>query len=148
MTALFELKPDTLATYLSHHPSFTHIAGFRPSGWSYKPPAGRLADDSVPVHTILYGDSWKSPYSVRDMAEMRGCQRNVKCWAVPYSEHSSFRELAMFACALDWTKVVPTVNVGSRKARERMKAWAERWMKEREKNGPFRLAEEGGRGLW
>jgi len=75
----------------------------------------------------------------------RGSTRESTCFGVPYSEHSSFRELTMFCCALRIGRVVPTVNVGSRKARDRMKGWIEKWEAERRKNGLFRVevGEEG-----
>ncbi|KAH6670453.1 hypothetical protein B0J14DRAFT_565214 [Halenospora varia] len=38
-------------------------------------------------------------------------------------------------------KVVPTVNVGSAASRAKMKAWIERWLAERRKNGVLRLGE-------
>ena len=82
---------------------------------------------------------YKDPdgYGVKDMAPQRGSTRTAKCFGVPYSEHSSFRELAMFCCALRIDKVVPTVNVGSAKSRERMRTWVERWNVEKRKNGLF-----------
>jgi DNA cross-link repair 1A protein len=39
--------------------------------------------------------------------------------------------------------VIPTVNVGSAKGRERMKGWCERWAMERKKGGLYRLPEDG-----
>jgi len=58
---------------------------------------------------------------------------------VPYSEHSSFRELTMFCCALNIKRIVPTVNVGSARSRDKMKAWIEKWDAEKRKNGLFKV---------
>jgi len=63
----------------------------------------------------------------------------MACYGVPYSEHSSFRELAMFVCALRIDRIIPTVNVGSAKSRERMRLWVEKWMAEKRKNGLFKV---------
>lgn len=54
----------------------------------------------------------------------------------------------MFVCALRIEKVVPTVNVGSAAGRAKMKAWIERWLGERRKNGVLRLGNEDGEVRW
>lgn len=143
MTPLFEIRADTLDDYLKDYfPHFTRAVGFRPSGWNYRPPNSRFTE-SPSVQTVLYSDNWKSQYSMRDLVPQRGSTGRASCFGVPYSEHSSFRELSMFCCALRIEKVIPTVNVGSAKSRERMKGWAERWAVERKKNGLFKLPEDG-----
>ncbi|PVI03754.1 DRMBL-domain-containing protein [Periconia macrospinosa] len=143
MTPLFEIRPDTLDDYLSGYSDrFTRVVGFRPSGWNYRPPKSRFTE-SPSVQTVLYSDNWKSQFSMRDLTAQRGSTQRAKCFGVPYSEHSSFRELTMFCCALRIEKIIPTVNVGSAKSRETMKAWCERWAVEKRKNGLFRLGEDG-----
>jgi len=49
----------------------------------------------------------------------------------------------MFCCALRIDKIVPTVNVGSAKSREKMKLWCDRWAVERKKNGLFKTTSGG-----
>ena len=83
-----------------------------------------------------------------DMVAQRGSTREASCFGVPYSEHSSFRELTMFVCALRIEKVVPTVNVGTAAARAKMKDWIERWLAERRKNGVVRIGEGKGYVRW
>lgn len=63
---------------------------------------------------------------------------------MPYSEHSSFRELTIFVCALRIEKVIPTVNVASAASRRKMKGWIDRWLMERRKGGVVRVGGEGG----
>jgi DNA cross-link repair 1A protein len=85
------------------------------------------------------------------MAELipqRGSTREASCFGVPYSEHSSFRELTMFVCALRIEKIVPTVNVGTATGRSKMKAWIERWLAERRKNGCLKFGDEEGEIRW
>ncbi|KAF8246068.1 DRMBL-domain-containing protein, partial [Wilcoxina mikolae CBS 423.85] len=139
LTHLGGIGPDTLSTYLSSHPSFSRIVAFRPSGWSYKPPNSRLTS-SPKTEDVLYSPAWRSVYGVAEMQLMRGSSEKVKMFAVPYSEHSSFRELSMFCCALEIGKIVPTVNVGSKKSREKMNGWIEKWEVVRRKGG-FGLVE-------
>ncbi|WPH00080.1 DRMBL-domain-containing protein [Acrodontium crateriforme] len=143
MTPLFEIRSDTLDDYLrDYFPHFTRAVGFRPSGWNYRPPNSRFLE-SPTVQTVLNGDNWKSNYSMKDLTPQRGSTSRASCFGVPYSEHSSFRELTMFCCALRIEKIIPTVNVGSAKSRERMKAWFERWTVDRRKNGLWKLPDDG-----
>lgn len=143
MTPLFEIRADTLDDYLKdYRDTFSRAVGFRPTGWNYRPPNSRFVE-SPAVSTVLRSSNWKSGYSMKELVPQRGSTSRASCFGVPYSEHSSFRELTMFCCALRIEKVVPTVNVGSAKSRERMRSWVERWMTERRKNGLFRLSEPG-----
>ncbi|KAL2868047.1 cytochrome P450-domain-containing protein [Aspergillus lucknowensis] len=136
MQTLFEIRAETLADYLdSMKPHFSRVVGFRPTGWTYRPPAGRTLDNP-PVSTVLHSAHWQTPFSVRDLTPQRGSTRESACFGVPYSEHSSFRELTMFCCALRIGRVIPTVNVGSQKSRERMKAWFDKWEAEKRKTSP------------
>lgn len=148
MQMLMEIRAETLQEYLNgYKPHFSRIVGFRPSGWNYKPPNSRFTD-SPSLPTILHSSNWRSSYSMAELVPQRGSTREASCFGVPYSEHSSFRELTMFVCALRIEKVVPTVNVGSAAGRAKMKAWIERWMAERRKNGVIRLGEGDGEVRW
>ncbi|KAK5117713.1 hypothetical protein LTR62_005137 [Meristemomyces frigidus] len=143
MTPLFEIRAETLDDYLKDYfPHFTRAVGFRPSGWNYRPPASRFLE-SPSVSTVLQGANWKSGYSMKELVPQRGSTSRASCFGVPYSEHSSFRELTMFCCALRIERIIPTVNVGSAKSREKMKGWCERWLVERRKSGVWRLPEDG-----
>jgi len=93
------------------------------------------------------------------MYPQRGSARESKCYSVPYSEHSSFRELTMFCCALNVGKIIPTVkyfscslpylplsvtdgkgcSIGSAASRDKMHGWFERWEAEKRKNGLFKI---------
>ncbi|KAF2226522.1 DNA repair metallo-beta-lactamase-domain-containing protein [Elsinoe ampelina] len=141
MTPLFEIRADTLDDYLKDYKDhFSRAVGFRPSGWNYKPPNSRFTD-SPSVSTVLHSGNWKSDFSMKDLVPQRGSTSRASCFGVPYSEHSSFRELTMFCCALRIEKIIPTVNVGSAKSREKMKQWCEKWAMERKKKGLFKLKE-------
>lgn len=143
MTPLFEIRAETLDDYLnSYRDRFSRAVGFRPSGWNYRPPNSHFVENPS-VQTVLHSQNWKSTYTMRELVPQRGSTSRCSCFGVPYSEHSSFRELTMFCCALRIDKIIPTVNVGSAKSREKMKAWCEKWTAEKKKNGLFRL-EDGG----
>ncbi|KAF2705067.1 DRMBL-domain-containing protein [Pleomassaria siparia CBS 279.74] len=143
MTPLFEIRAETLEDYLrDYRGHFSRAVGFRPSGWNYRPPNSRLTE-SPAVQTVLHSQNWKSQFSMRDLTPQRGSTSRASCFGVPYSEHSSFRELTMFCCALQIDKIIPTVNVASPKSREKMKVWCERWAHDKKKNGLFKLGDDG-----
>ncbi|TVY85448.1 DNA cross-link repair protein pso2/snm1 [Lachnellula suecica] len=148
MQMLMEIRPETLHDYLTtYKPHFSRVVGFRPSGWNYKPPTSRITT-SPTLQNILHSPSWSSHFTLHDLTPQRGSTREASCFGVPYSEHSSFRELTMFACALRIEKIVPTVNVGSAATRSKMKIWIERWLAERRKNGPIKLGKGEGEVRW
>lgn len=143
MTPLSEMRAETLDDYLrDFFPHFTRAVGFRPSGWQYRPPNSRFVESPL-VQTVLHSDNWKSTYSMKELVPQRGSTSRASCFGVPYSEHSSFRELTMFCCALRIEKIIPTVNIGSAKSRDNMKNWCERWAADRKKNGLYKLPEDG-----
>ena len=142
MTPLFEIRAETLQDYLNaYKPHFSRVVGFRPSGWNYKPPNSRFVE-SPAVQTVLQSANWKSTYSMAELIPQRGSTREASCFGVPYSEHSSFRELTMFCCALRIDKIIPTVNIGSAKSREKMKSWFEKWSTEKKKNGLYQIPDD------
>ncbi|KAG9245555.1 DNA repair metallo-beta-lactamase-domain-containing protein [Calycina marina] len=148
MQMIMELRPETLHEYLTtYKPHFSRIVGFRPSGWNYKPPNSRFTD-SPTVSTVLNSLNWRSSYSIVDLVPQRGSTKEASCFGVPYSEHSSFRELSMFVCALRIEKVIPTVNVGNASSRAKMKSWIERWQAERRKNGVIKIGNGEGEVGW
>ena len=139
MQTLMEIRAETLHDYLATFKGhFARVVGFRPTGWNYRPPTSRFTENPA-VNTVLTSDGWKSRFTMKDLAPGRGSTRESNCFGVPYSEHSSFRELTMFCCALRIGKIIPTVNVGSAKSRERMKGWIEKWDLEKKKNGLFKI---------
>ncbi|RMD39565.1 hypothetical protein DV735_g5565, partial [Chaetothyriales sp. CBS 134920] len=155
MQTLMEIRAETLHDYLTTlKPAFSRVVGFRPTGWNYRPPpatgsSGRIDNPSIPA--VLHSPGWKSRFTTKDLAAavQRGSTPEAQCFAVPYSEHSSFRELTMFVCALRINRVIPTVNVGSAASRDKMKAWIEKWEMDKRKNGLFtwEAEEDEGPGL-
>ncbi|KAK4695501.1 DNA cross-link repair 1A protein, partial [Lecanoromycetidae sp. Uapishka_2] len=146
MQMLMEIRAETLADYLTgFKPHFSRVVGFRPSGWNYRPPNSRFTE-SPSVQTVLHSDNWKSRYTMAELVPQRGSTREAHCFGVPYSEHSSFRELTMFCCALRIDKIIPTVNVGSAKSRERMKGWCEKWAMDKKKSGLYKV--QDGQRAW
>lgn len=174
MQMLMELRAETLAEYLdANRPHFGRVVGFRPSGWNYRPTlannngsaggaaaggggggggssaaqvTANMPPSSVPTAHILHGHAWRTRFGPRDLVPQQGSSRDAMCFGVPYSEHSSFRELMLFVMSLRIERVVPTVNVGSEPSRRRMRGWTDRWLAERRRGGVVRLIREDGDG--
>ncbi|KAK3938045.1 hypothetical protein QBC46DRAFT_293045 [Diplogelasinospora grovesii] len=135
----------------------TVVAGLDSTGTigSGRNVSANLPPSSVPSVNLLHGTGWRTRFGVRDMIPQRGSGKDALCFGVPYSEHSSFRELALFCMALRIEKIIPTVNVGSEQSRKRMKGWIDRWLAERRKGGFIQVLQEtkeedggGGVVLW
>ncbi|KAK5632919.1 hypothetical protein RRF57_008633 [Xylaria bambusicola] len=147
---IMEIRAETLQDYLdSYKPHFTRIVGFRPSGWNFRPPTAtaknvpaNTSPGSVPTTSILHSEAWRTRFKSYDFVAQRGSTREAMCFGVPYSEHSSFRELALFLMTLRIEKVVPTVNIGSEASRKYMKSWTDRWLSERRKGGIVKVLDE------
>lgn len=141
MQMLMEIRAETLQEYLNGYKAhFSRIVGFRPSGWNFRPPNSKsvganTSPGSIQTDQILHGKGWRTRFGYKDFVAQRGSTKEAMCFGVPYSEHSSFRELTMFVMSLRIEKVIPTVNVGSEQSRNRMKGWIDRWMTERRRGG-------------
>lgn len=86
------LSKQKLADYRdSFQGRFSHVLGIRPTGWTFN---GTDSDDS------------SEPWSLA-MPKLEG---NSGVWPVPYSEHSSYKELEDFLRAISVKQVIPTVD--------------------------------------
>ncbi|QPH00856.1 hypothetical protein C2857_004914 [Epichloe festucae Fl1] len=149
MQSLMEIRAETLQEYLNgYKPHFSRIVGFRPTGWTFRPANGKqisanTSPSTISTQQLLHGKVWRTRFAYKDFVAQRGSTKEAMCFGVPYSEHSSFRELTMFIMSLRIEKVIPTVNIGSEQSRKRMKAWLDRWSSERRRGGPARPLVEG-----
>ncbi|KAL5596923.1 hypothetical protein BROUX41_006401 [Berkeleyomyces rouxiae] len=146
LQTLGDIRTDVIEDYRRNYGTrFSRVVAFRPSGWTYRPPAvchdGSTAPPAnaqpgqVATAQLLHGAYWRARFGKADITAARGATKTALCLGVPYSEHSSFRELALFVMSLNIERIVPTVNVGSDATRKKMKAWTDRWIAERRKGG-------------
>ncbi|KAI1311866.1 DNA break repair nuclease [Mortierella claussenii] len=122
-----DMSPQSLQDYLdSLAPTFTRLIAIRPTGWTFTGGSkkytaaddGSTAPQRTPTPTTL---ELKPSFT----------SSTVKIYPVPYSEHSSFNELAGFVRSLNIHKIIPTVGVGSETGRHAMSEWFQRWEEER-----------------
>ncbi|KAI6164690.1 DNA cross-link repair protein pso2/snm1 [Pisolithus thermaeus] len=122
---------DKLKSYVQRFKgTFSRVVGFRPTGWTYIPPAG--SNSSLAIQTII-SRSQASMFTYNDLQPSQKSSYDVQLFGVPYSEHSSFLELTCFAISCDWAKIIPTVNVENKRTRVKMAQWIECWAAEKKR---------------
>ncbi|KAK1228471.1 DNA cross-link repair protein PSO2/SNM1 [Marasmius sp. AFHP31] len=126
------ITTDKLEPYVNKYKGhFTRAVGFRPTGWTYTPPAGEQA----PTVASVIARVQKNNYTYADLQLSRNSTSKLQLYPVPYSEHSSFSELTCFAMSFEWARMIATVNVGSEASRGKMAKWMSKWEAERKKKG-------------
>ncbi|KAH9973455.1 DNA repair metallo-beta-lactamase, partial [Lactifluus volemus] len=97
---------------------WTKAIAFRPTGWTYSPPAG--TSTALSISSILARQPHRE-FTYAHLQPVRGSHR-LPFRAVSYSEHSSFFELTCFALSLSWARIIATVNVESSANRTKISA--------------------------
>ncbi|CAO3593414.1 unnamed protein product [Absidia cylindrospora] len=129
IVSLNHIKAENMHAYMKKlSPRFTNMIAFRPTGWTYRPSKAQETEMSIgslsqvtvaPTNRTLYlTPSHSSP--------------TLKIYGVPYSEHSSFRELASFIASLEINHVVPTVYYETEKGRRQMLKYLEKWQQDKQ----------------
>lgn len=111
---LNHIQLEHLQPYLNAlRPAFSRVLGFRPTGWTYRPPAG--ANTLPDVNFVIKRDQSQG-FSDVSLKPIRGSSRDHMMFGVPYSEHSSFFELTCFCLSTPGDpRIIATVNVQSEK---------------------------------
>ncbi|KAJ7091501.1 DNA cross-link repair protein pso2/snm1 [Mycena belliarum] len=130
---LGKISLETLQLYLEQFKgAFTKVVGFRPTGWTYSPPAGAAQPASL---AGVIAAAQQRTFTHAHLRAARSTSAALQLFPVPYSEHSSFFELTCFALSLRWGRMIATVNVGSEGSRARMARWVQKWDAERKRRG-------------
>ncbi|GEM08342.1 DNA repair protein Pso2/Snm1 [Rhodotorula toruloides] len=114
---------------------FTKMIGLRPTGWTYR---SETKDKYPSIPKILQIEQQRK-FSPAGLYPQRDSTPMTMAFGVPYSEHSSFFELTCFCLSLDWTRVIPTVNVHTASSRNKMKGWIDRWSAEKKRRADAKL---------
>ncbi|KAI0306093.1 DNA repair metallo-beta-lactamase-domain-containing protein [Multifurca ochricompacta] len=125
---------DRLKEYIKRWKGYwIKVIAFRPTGWTYSPPAGA---GTVPSIGSILARPPHCEFTYEQLRPSRGSTSTAQLFGVPYSEHSSFFELTCFALSLDWARMIATVNVESVASRAKIITWIARWEAERKKRPP------------
>lgn len=131
---------------------FTSIVAFSPTGWShssrYKPKNTegllippprlvsqaelenkelRLVKDMLAKSAHLNDDRDLGDFTMDKLKPRNLSPNNVTIFPVPYSEHSSFAELARFICSLRVKQVVSTVVSSTAAKNQLADSWIQHW---------------------
>ncbi|CAE6447584.1 unnamed protein product [Rhizoctonia solani] len=128
---LRQISIEGLSEYLTlHQAQYDRILGFKPTGWTYTSKyIVRQNIEPTINQTIARARAHK--YDVTDLRPQWGSNPRVAVYGVPYSEHSSFRELTCFALSVDWSQIIATANVRSDESCQKMQIWYDKWAKAR-----------------
>ncbi|KAI8879945.1 DRMBL-domain-containing protein [Backusella circina FSU 941] len=115
------IKGDNMREYLEKYKSaFDRIIAIKPTGWAYKSSLPSTVQSTSLYDVVV-------PPTERSLPLSPSCNwDNIQIYGVPYSEHSSFRELASFIATLESKRIIPTV-----KTPEEMIDLLEQWQGER-----------------
>ncbi|KAF0493524.1 DRMBL-domain-containing protein [Gigaspora margarita] len=134
---LTKIKAEGLIYYLQNlQPTFKHVMAFRPTGWAYKPSTCGTFSSWSTIDEILNN----APSFTMDLINPSYNSPTCQIFGVPYSEHSSFRELAAFVMSLNINRIIPTVNIESEESRKEMDYWLNRWQGEKKKKKNIQVA--------
>ncbi|CAO3627839.1 unnamed protein product [Mucor fragilis] len=122
---LRDIRADIMSSYLKEHQAhFTSLIAFKPTGWTFKSTSLQASDMKLaPLSEIIIPPADRTvqlePYYNRN---------DIKLYGVPYSEHSSFRELASFIASMNIHHIIPTVNLSQVQA---MSVYFDKWQEEK-----------------
>jgi len=91
-------------TIYNKESKYEHLLAIKPTGWTFTNNTNSL-DDIKP--------------------QTKG---GISIYGLPYSEHSSFKELEWFIRTLKPYKIIPTVNIGSKPSRDQMQTYFNQWL--------------------
>jgi DNA cross-link repair 1A protein len=107
------------------------MIAFRPTGWTFR----SSSDPQQPKNLRSLESITRARTPDLTAAALKPTYESpyITIYGVPYSEHSSYRELALFIGSLDIHRIVPTVNVYNEKSRVKMSTLFEKWGQDKKK---------------
>ncbi|PHZ11823.1 DRMBL-domain-containing protein, partial [Rhizopus microsporus ATCC 52813] len=125
VVSLRDIRADMMANYLwDLRTHFDSLLAFKPTGWTYKSTASETVDMNFAALSQVIMPPSNRILSLSPNYE----STNIKIYAVPYSEHSSFRELASFIASLDIQQIIPTVNISQK---DKLFYFIDKWQQEK-----------------
>ncbi|CAI4035610.1 hypothetical protein SMKI_13G2600 [Saccharomyces mikatae IFO 1815] len=100
------------------------VVGFIPTGWSHnfglkyqkdKENADETASNIGYCLELMRDDlnDHENEFEISSILRQYRKYNKFQVFNVPYSEHSSFDDLVKFGCKLEWSEIIPTVNLNN-----------------------------------
>lgn len=136
LKSLKELETDYLK-------DIEDVVGFIPTGWSHNfglKYQKESDDDNEMGDNIGYclklmendrDDDGENEFDISSILRQYKKYSKFQIFNVPYSEHSSFDDLVKFGCKLEWSEIIPTVNLNNLWKVTYMTNWFQCWEKVR-----------------
>ncbi|KAI7905385.1 beta-lactamase-like protein [Cokeromyces recurvatus] len=127
---LWHIVPKNLEAYFnSLKPAFTEMIAFKPTGWTFK---GNERSQQYKSLESIISERPDDLISSKMLLKASYDTFCIKIYDIPYSEHSSFRELAVFIASLDIRHIIPTVNADNEENRFKMLQLLESWIQDKQ----------------
>ncbi|ANZ74827.1 BA75_00328T0 [Komagataella pastoris] len=121
----------------SYRNDFSQIIAIRPTGWTFVSAKNNSTkwmkelSKSQILARIVKTKNDASRFDLESIEKQFNSDKVTQIYQVPYSEHSSFRELSFFSILLEHTRIIPTVNMNNMQSIKNMDAWIFEWQKAR-----------------
>ncbi|KTW30881.1 DNA cross-link repair protein PSO2 [Pneumocystis jirovecii RU7] len=130
------MSVKTLNQYLiEQKPYFSKIVGFKATGRFYV--SKSWSKQFSNIYTMI--KNWKIFYDYTMIRPSKDSTNISICYYVPYSEHSSFKELICFCLSINVKKILPTVNIHTEKSINFIEKWFNLLEDQKKKYGLFFL---------
>lgn len=113
---------------------YKDMIAFIPTGWTFSN-GGRFVklyetpQEKIDHTRALMQDAQVDKFNSEVIFKQYKPLAKFQVFKVPYSEHSSFKDLANFCIRVPWVQIVPTVNTHNDYMVNQMKEWFSTWKK-------------------
>ncbi|QLQ78071.1 hypothetical protein HG537_0A03180 [Torulaspora globosa] len=124
---------ESIDIYFKEHSKiYQEIIGFIPTGWTFtnryaKPPHLPTQDSRIQYCEQLLQDNENNSLDLKFILKQYKKHNKYQIFNIPYSEHSSFKDLALFGTQIHSKEILATVNLHSLERIKDMHQWFKTW---------------------
>ncbi|ODV62137.1 DNA cross-link repair protein PSO2 [Ascoidea rubescens DSM 1968] len=118
---------ELMKYYKSYESTFEKLIAFHPTGWNFGNKFKQIDPTSSLKEILNKTITQKVSFGIEHFRKQFNSNRVIQLYKIPYSEHSSFRELTFFSILLNIRKIIPTVNLHNDQTIREMDQWIKEW---------------------